>query len=149
MKIEEAGLINPGWRDRAPNKSVVATSVVAIVVRPGNPAGIEDWGCLTKCGLTLSACICVYAVHLEQLCSALGQASHATCIHCLSKNEGRWRFSVVERSAAAAFVRRDDVQVITANPKTAGVARWNFLALWGHKMGRGERAAQEFCTQAR
>ncbi len=51
MKIEEAGLINPGWRDRAPNKAVVATSVVAIVVRPGNPASIEDWGCLTKCVL--------------------------------------------------------------------------------------------------
>ena len=58
MKIEEAGLINPGWRDRAPNKGVVATSVVAIVVRPGNPAGIEDWGCLTKCALKL-ACSCV------------------------------------------------------------------------------------------
>jgi len=41
------------------------------------------------------------------------------------------------------------VQVITANPKTAGVARWNFLALWGHKMGRGDRAAQDYCRQAR
>jgi len=26
---------------------------------------------------------------------------------------------------------RDDVQVITPNPKTSGVARWNYLALWG------------------
>ncbi|MFN9531809.1 MAG: extracellular solute-binding protein, partial [Cyanobacteriota bacterium] len=26
---------------------------------------------------------------------------------------------------------RPDVQVITANPKTSGGARWNFLALWG------------------
>lgn len=26
---------------------------------------------------------------------------------------------------------RDDVQVITANPKTSGVARWNYLAIWG------------------
>jgi sulfate/thiosulfate transport system substrate-binding protein len=26
---------------------------------------------------------------------------------------------------------RPDVQVITANPKTSGVARWNFLAMWG------------------
>ena len=39
------------------------------------------------------------------------------------------------------------MQVITANPKTAGVARWNFLALWGHKMGRGDRAAQDYCRQ--
>ncbi len=26
---------------------------------------------------------------------------------------------------------RDDVQVITPNPKTSGVARWNYLAMWG------------------
>ena len=27
---------------------------------------------------------------------------------------------------------RDDVSVITPNPKTSGGARWNFLAAWGH-----------------
>ena len=26
---------------------------------------------------------------------------------------------------------REDVEVITANPKTSGVARWNYLAIWG------------------
>ncbi len=26
---------------------------------------------------------------------------------------------------------RDDVKVITPNPKTSGVARWNYLAIWG------------------
>lgn len=26
---------------------------------------------------------------------------------------------------------RDDVQVITPNPKTSGAARWNYLAMWG------------------
>ena len=26
---------------------------------------------------------------------------------------------------------RSDVQVVTANPKTSGGARWNFMALWG------------------
>lgn len=26
---------------------------------------------------------------------------------------------------------REDVQVITPNPKTSGVARWNYLAMWG------------------
>jgi sulfate transport system substrate-binding protein len=26
---------------------------------------------------------------------------------------------------------REDVQVITPNPKTSGVARWNYLAIWG------------------
>lgn len=31
---------------------------------------------------------------------------------------------------------RDDVKVITANPKTSGGARWNFLGLWG-SVGQG------------
>ena len=48
MKISDAGLISPDWRERAPNRAVVSTSVVAIVVRPGNPKDIQDWGCLTK-----------------------------------------------------------------------------------------------------
>ena len=30
---------------------------------------------------------------------------------------------------------RDDVKVITANPKTGGGARWNFLAAWGYAAG--------------
>ena len=37
--------------------------------------------------------------------------------------------------------------MITANPKTAGVARWNFLALWGHLMDQGDEAAQRFVTR--
>lgn len=31
---------------------------------------------------------------------------------------------------------RDDVQVITPNPKTSGVARWNYLAIWGYVLRR-------------
>lgn len=31
---------------------------------------------------------------------------------------------------------RTDVQVITPNPKTSGVARWNYLAMWGHALRR-------------
>lgn len=31
---------------------------------------------------------------------------------------------------------RDDVQVITPNPKTSGVARWNYLAMWGYALRR-------------
>ncbi|GAB4819353.1 hypothetical protein N2152v2_006399 [Parachlorella kessleri] len=43
---------------------------------------------------------------------------------------------------------REDVNVITANPKTAGVARWIFLALWGHRAwNKGEKAAKEFVTK--
>lgn len=29
---------------------------------------------------------------------------------------------------------RDDVEVITPNPKTSGVARWNYLAMWGYML---------------
>lgn len=42
---------------------------------------------------------------------------------------------------------RDDVKVIVANPKTAGVARWIFLALWGHKLNKGEEAAKKYVTK--
>jgi sulfate/thiosulfate-binding protein len=41
------------------------------------------------------------------------------------------------------------VQVITPNPKTSGVARWNFLAGWGwalEKFGGDESKAKEFIT---
>jgi sulfate/thiosulfate transport system substrate-binding protein len=31
---------------------------------------------------------------------------------------------------------RPDVQVVTPNPKTSGVARWNYLALWGYALHR-------------
>ncbi|MDX2099409.1 MAG: sulfate ABC transporter substrate-binding protein [Leptolyngbyaceae cyanobacterium bins.59] len=41
------------------------------------------------------------------------------------------------------------VSVITANPKTSGVARWNFLALWGSvsQTGGTEAKARGFVTQ--
>ncbi|MBX3705279.1 MAG: sulfate ABC transporter substrate-binding protein [Pseudomonadales bacterium] len=31
---------------------------------------------------------------------------------------------------------RDGIEVITPNPKTSGVARWNYLALWGYALHR-------------
>lgn len=43
LKIEEAGLIDPGWASRFPNRSIVNQSVVSIVVRQGNPKGIKGW----------------------------------------------------------------------------------------------------------
>jgi sulfate/thiosulfate transport system substrate-binding protein len=42
---------------------------------------------------------------------------------------------------------RPDVQVITANPKTSGGARWNYLAAWGYALraNKGsEAAARDF-----
>eukprot|EP00899_Mesostigma_viride_P013158 jgi/Mesvir1/21843/Mv04225-RA.2 len=37
---------------------------------------------------------------------------------------------------------RHDVTVVTANPKTAGVARWTFLGLWGSQIRKGKTEAQ-------
>lgn len=37
---------------------------------------------------------------------------------------------------------RDDVRIITANPKTSGGARWAFLAAWGHVTAHGGTPAQ-------
>ncbi len=42
---------------------------------------------------------------------------------------------------------RDDVAVITPNPKTSGGARWNYLAAWGYALrqpGGNEASAREF-----
>jgi sulfate/thiosulfate transport system substrate-binding protein len=86
-KIEEAGLIQPGWEKEAPNESIVHKSVAAIVSRD-DKVKISKWSDLA----------------------------------------------------------RDDVQVITANPKTSGGARWNFLAMWGSvtQAGGNEQKAEQF-----
>lgn len=90
-RIEQAGLIEPGWEQEYPNNSIVSQSVPVIVTRAGNPQNIQNWQDLA----------------------------------------------------------RDGVQLITADPKTSGVARWNFLALWGSVTENGgtEQQAQEFVRQ--
>lgn len=90
-RIEQAGLIKPGWERKAPNNAIVTHSVVALETRAGNPKKIKTWTDLAKPG----------------------------------------------------------VKVITANPKTSGGARWNFLALWGAvtKNGGSEAQALSFVTQ--
>ena len=49
--IERAGLIDPGWRERLPNKSIPFTSTIVFVVRKGNPHGVRDWPDLLKSGI--------------------------------------------------------------------------------------------------
>lgn len=71
--------------------NAVCETTVALVVRKGNPKGVNTWEDLLKPG----------------------------------------------------------VQIIVANPKTAGVARWIFLALWGSKMKKGDAAAIEYITKVR
>jgi sulfate/thiosulfate transport system substrate-binding protein len=70
---------------------------------------------------------------------------------------------IVSKSVAALITRegnpkgiktwsdlaKDDVKLITADPKTSGVARWNFLALWNSaiKAGGNDAKALEFVTK--
>jgi sulfate/thiosulfate-binding protein len=49
--IRKAGLINAGWEERLPNRSLPYTSLVVFVVRKGNPKGIQDWPDLVKEGV--------------------------------------------------------------------------------------------------
>jgi len=71
--------------------------------------------------------------------------------------------SIVSKSVAALVVREGNpkgiktwtdlaqggVSLITADPKTSGVARWNFLALWNSaiKSGSNDGTAVEFVTK--
>ncbi len=42
-KIQEAGLIQPGWEKEAPNNGIVSKSVATIITRDGNPKQIKTW----------------------------------------------------------------------------------------------------------
>jgi sulfate/thiosulfate transport system substrate-binding protein len=90
-RIQQAGLIQPGWERENPNRGVVTRSVVALETREGNPKKINGFADLAKPG----------------------------------------------------------IRVITANPKTSGVARWNFLALWGSvtQAGGNQAQARDFVTK--
>ncbi|MGF1934207.1 MAG: sulfate ABC transporter substrate-binding protein [Nostoc sp. ChiQUE02] len=48
-----------------------------------------------------------------------------------------------------ADLAQDDIKVITANPRTSGGARWNFLNLWGSvtKAGKNENQAMDFISK--
>ena len=50
--IKSAGLITHNWT-AAPNKGIVANSVVAFAVRKGNPKNIHDWADLAQAGLNV------------------------------------------------------------------------------------------------
>ena len=72
--IENAGMIQSGWKEELPDDSAPYTSTIVFLVRKGNPKNIQDWDDLI----------------------------------------------------------RDDVDVLTPNPKTSGGARWNYLAAWAY-----------------
>jgi sulfate/thiosulfate-binding protein len=84
LKLQEAGLVQPGWEKDLPGGAIITHSVVAFITRDGNPKGVRTWADLAKPGVT----------------------------------------------------------VLTANPKTSGGARWNFLGLWGSISQTGGSEAQ-------
>lgn len=45
--VVEAGIVAPNWNENE-YKGIVTESVVVMMVRPGNPKGIEDWKDLTR-----------------------------------------------------------------------------------------------------
>ncbi len=49
-RLVDAGLVAPDWKD-GPNEGLVTTSVVAFVVRDGNPKDIRTWDDLLKPGV--------------------------------------------------------------------------------------------------
>jgi sulfate transport system substrate-binding protein len=46
--LERAGLLDPDWETRLPNKAKPYGSTIVFVVRQGNPRGIHDWPDLAK-----------------------------------------------------------------------------------------------------
>lgn len=90
LKLQQGGLIQPGWEQELPSDSIITNSTVAFLTRPGNPKGIRSWKDLDN----------------------------------------------------------KDVEVVTANPKTSGGARWNFLGLWGSitQVGGSQQEAEAYVT---
>jgi len=88
--LRKKGLINEGWENDLPNRSLPYSSTIVFVVRKGNPKGVKDWKDLVK----------------------------------------------------------DDVVVITPNPKTSGNGKLSFLSAWGSvtQNGGSEDEAKKFVT---
>lgn len=49
--VEDAGLIEPGWKEEFDKDSSPYTSTIVFLVRKGNPKNIKDWGDLVKDGI--------------------------------------------------------------------------------------------------
>jgi sulfate/thiosulfate transport system substrate-binding protein len=50
---EKGGLLPADWQSRLPNNSSPYTSTIVLLVRKGNPKGINDWGDLAKPGVSV------------------------------------------------------------------------------------------------
>jgi sulfate transport system substrate-binding protein len=53
--LVEAGIVKPGWETRLPNGGSPASSVIAVIVRAGNPKRIQTWQDLAAPGVEIVA----------------------------------------------------------------------------------------------
>lgn len=51
--LVEKGFVRRGWEKRLPNNAVPASTVMALVSRPGNPKQIKTWNDLTRSGVQI------------------------------------------------------------------------------------------------
>lgn len=52
-RLAQAGLVDPGWRERRPEGGPPYSSTILFVVRKGNPKNIRDWGDLVRPGVAV------------------------------------------------------------------------------------------------
>jgi sulfate transport system substrate-binding protein len=53
--LVDAGIVKPGWESRLPNGASPASSVIAVIVRAGNPRKIQGWQDLAAPGVEIVA----------------------------------------------------------------------------------------------
>lgn len=126
--------------------------------------GIDVRFRLTFAGSGVQARAVIDGLPADVVALALPLDVQKICDAGLLREDWRKRFplqSVVCETSVALVVRKGNpknvrtwvdllqpgLQIIVANPKTAGVARWIFLALWGSKMKKGDAAAREYVTK--
>lgn len=51
--LRKQGLLQEGWEEQFPNRSLPYTSTVVFLVRKGNPKGVKDWADLVKPGISV------------------------------------------------------------------------------------------------
>jgi sulfate transport system substrate-binding protein len=53
LKLEKAGLVQPGWEKELPSDSTITHSVVTLLTRAGNPKAVRGWSDLARPGLSV------------------------------------------------------------------------------------------------
>lgn len=153
-----AGLIRPDWPLAFPNNSVVVESLCSIVMRKGNPKNIRGWEDLSACclggeGVGRGGPWAAGRTARRQQAGREARGAHGRAATVYGRPCAPQPAvpdpptPAPPPPCAPARAACDDVAVVTANPKTAGVARWIFLGLWGVRMGKGKKAATEYVTK--